>query len=473
MTSVDCSTTGEQQTLSRADVLPRLFAHLDAADIPYCVLGDTRDLCRQSTVDGDIDIAVDPAALDTLPQILAGFCEQEGLRLVQCWQHEVTAFHYVLARRETDGTLGLLSLDICSDFVRNGRPFLTAAHLVDGRQRALDAEAADRGFYVPAPARAFIYYLLKRVDKEVLEAAHGEYLSAVAGEDPEGAAREIERFWSGDQAGALLRAVPSGRWNEVRARLPELRAAMHRALPSKRVLLGAELARGLRRLRRPTGLFVVFLGPDGSGKSSVIDTLIRRGVPAFRRIHYTHFRPRLGLPKGDGAPTTRPHGKRARRRLASVIKLGYYVADYLAGYVAQIRPRLSFSTLVIFDRYYHDILVDPQRYRYGGPVTLAQTLRHLVPSPDLVILLDAPAEVVHARKQEVPLAETVRARQEYLSLINSLPQGRVVDASRPLEQVVAAVEDAILQRAAEMTRRRVKVGSMFPTATRLQEVERA
>lgn len=43
-----------------------------------------------------------------------------------------------------------------------------------------------------------------------------------------------------------------------------------------------------------TGFSVGFTGPDGSGKTTVIDLLLERLAPVFRTAHkYYHFRPTL------------------------------------------------------------------------------------------------------------------------------------------------------------------------------------
>ncbi|GAB1724578.1 MAG: hypothetical protein NTNFB01_34740 [Nitrospira sp.] len=102
------------------------------------------------------------------------------------------------------------------------------------------------------------------------------------------------------------------------------------------------------------------------------------------------------------------------------------------------------STLVLSDRYYHDILVDPKRYRYGGPLWLARWVGKLVPQPDLTIILDAEPVVVQSRKQEVPLEETCRQRVAYRKLLAELRHTSIIDASKPLSEVVQKVEAVIL-----------------------------
>ena len=123
----------------------------------------------------------------------------------------------------------------------------------------------------------------------------------------------------------------------------------------------------------------------------------------------------------------------------------------------KVRRLLVRSTFVAFDRYYHDMLVDPKRYRYGGPMWLARWVGKIIPKPDIVILLDAPAEVLQARKQEVPFKETARQRQAYLKLVRGMKNGVVLDASQPLEKVVEDVNRTILNSMAERTRKHLEL----------------
>ena len=61
-------------------------------------------------------------------------------------------------------------------------------------------------------------------------------------------------------------------------------------------------------------------------------------------------------------------------------------------------------------------MVDPLRYRYGGPKWFAKLLSRLIPEPDLVILLDANEDLILSRKAELPRAEIQRQRQAYAEL---------------------------------------------------------
>ena len=97
--------------------------------------------------------------------------------------------------------------------------------------------------------------------------------------------------------------------------------------------------------------------------------------------------------------------------MSSLAKLGYWAVDYIVGYYLTIRPALARSTLVLFDRYLVDALIDPRRYRYGGPRWALEALWWAIPKPDLVVLLDAPTHVLRDRKQELPAEEIDRLRR--------------------------------------------------------------
>ena len=142
-----------------------------------------------------------------------------------------------------------------------------------------------------------------------------------------------------------------------------------------------------------------------------------------------------------------PHAGRPYAAYISIIKLAYLWLDYVLGYWLVLVHDLAKDGMVIFDRYYDDLLVDPRRYRYGGPMWLARLVSHLIPRPHLAILFDAPPNVIHTRKQEVDLDETVRQCNEYKALVRRLPAAEVIDASRPLDLVMEQVERTILRYA--------------------------
>jgi thymidylate kinase len=189
-------------------------------------------------------------------------------------------------------------------------------------------------------------------------------------------------------------------------------------------------------------LKIVVLGPDGAGKSSVIHGLLDKFALDGCDVKMRHLKPFLFIPKrGEpGAIVNDPHGRPPRSALLSIAKILVWLLE--EWYVNCFQDRNE--TLFIYDRYYHDLLIDPKRYRYGGPQWIAIIVGKLIPQPRLWVLLDAPAQVLQARKQEVPLKETARQRQAYLAFVRDQNSYRIIDASQLLDKMIADTEHAII-----------------------------
>ena len=205
--------------------------------------------------------------------------------------------------------------------------------------------------------------------------------------------------------------------------------------------MGTPTGRGNQR-----GLWVAIFGPDGTGKSTVIERLAREFSLPFHGMQQFHFRPMFHKQWMDSPPVTDPHGKPPRSGPVSIFKLLYWLAACWFGYVLTIRPARANSRLVICDRYFDDIQIDPRRYRLPeSSMWFANFVVPLAPRPDLYVLLDAPAEIAQQRKPEVSPFESQRQRLAYLDMFRLLPNAFVVNAATPLEEVARQVENLILE----------------------------
>ena len=426
-------------------VMQALFDRLSEREIEFCVLGDTQNV--PDAIASDLDMAVPARDLEQMPATLWQFCRDFGLQLVQLIRHERSACYFVIAWHDRVGGLSYLAPDVCSDYRRAGRLLLSADELLARCQPAVDAQGQprDRHIPVPAPDVQFIYYLTKKVDKLELSDAHGAYLSRQWQADPDGALRRLVRFWPElADNGLISHAAMLGEWAGVQAALPQLRRALRRSIRLSPFEAMAEAGRVVERVLRPTGMTVAFVGPDGCGKSSLIERVTADLAPAFRRTTKLHLRPRLIAAGASAAPVADPYAVPARGAMASVAKLACFVADYLAGYALRVQPCVVRSGLVAFDRYFHDILADPKRYRYGAPMALARAAAWLVPGPGLWVVLDAPVPVLQERKREVGEEESALQRRAYLALAAKVGDAVVIDAARSPAAVATDAGQAIL-----------------------------
>ena len=184
--------------------------------------------------------------------------------------------------------------------------------------------------------------------------------------------------------------------------------------------------------------FISFLGCDGSGKSAVLEQVADRLEAEGSKVVRGHWRPKaFSAESGESALASAddPHGQIPRGVVSSMVKLAWLWLNWWLGWWKDLR-KARHDGFVLFDRFHGDLLVDPRRYRYGAPLWIARLASRWMPQPDIVIYLDAPPEVLLSRKQEVPREALERSRAAYLELAASHPRFRIVDASKPLEQVI-------------------------------------
>jgi thymidylate kinase len=424
-----------------------LFEFLDNKNIPYVVVGDVREY--GNTIDSDVDMVISKVHFQDFSKNLQEFCNQTQGKLVQALQHEQTALCFVMAWRNDYAQSQFLHLDICSDFYRQGTLFLKYSELLEG------ASQNNLSFNVPAPDRAFIYYLLKKVDKGSLSDQQFTYLRSEWLKDSKGAIKQVRRFWPEEEIRSIADALSSNDAEGIKGNIPQLKRSLRRSIEFSFQAHWSELIRKITRMLKPTGVFAAFLGADGSGKTTTINKLETTLSPMFRQTCCYHLRPYFGKTSTNLGPTIDPHGQLPRGRILSLLKIGCWWMDYVLGYLLNIYLQVVKSTFVIFDRYYYDLLVDPKRYRYGAPRWIARLIGWFIPRPDLIILLDASSEVLQNRKKEVTLEETRRQREAYLKLVHSLSMGHVVDASKPQQEIVRQIEGIVLDYMEKRTARRL------------------
>ncbi len=444
--------------VSNRDLFEQMIRSFESAGMPYCILAgyDT----YPHLIPSDIDFMVHPKWVKRLPGIINAIAAGTGAHLIQSIRHETTAAYFVLARRD-GAKLTYLHPDSSSDYRRRSRLWLRAETVLENRRRH------PQGFWIPSAADAFAYYLIKKLDKASLDDTQAQQLALRYAEDPHACNAVLHELLPKPEASVIEAAVRTASpfaslpWSAVNEGMDRLRPALSNQ--PTRESAGArlrqavrDLGRVLMRCRRPTGMSIVFLGPDGCGKSSVIAQVSEQLSQAFRQVEYRHLRPGA-LPRTATAPVVDPHGRPPRGLPGSLAKLLYFWTSYLVGSVAWLYPRRVRSTLVVFDRYYQDILADPRRYRYSAPLPLARLLGRWLPQPDMVFILDAPAEALQSRKQEVPFAESARQRNAYLELSTEFRQASVIDASKPLDQVVATVLGHVIDFLEQRTARRLRI----------------
>jgi len=200
----------------------------------------------------------------------------------------------------------------------------------------------------------------------------------------------------------------------------------------------------VKRISEQPILSICFLGPDGSGKSTIIDEVEQSQL--FINNYYFHLKPiKIKSSSANNEMVENPHKYSSYSKLKSYIKLLYFIYQYNMGWLKNIVPMKIKSSLVIFDRYFDDLLVDNKRYRYGGNMIMVKLARIFIPKPELYFILTTDAKVIYERKQEVPFEELERQIVAYSALADGNRYFQI-DVNRSPEEISKEIVTIMMEK---------------------------
>jgi thymidylate kinase len=413
---------GQPRPLS--PLLRACFDALDEAGVRWCLLrGDPEDLAHGAR---DVDLLV--AAVDR-PRLDGLFADQHLLQVVGHGRGRAGFF----VGRDVEAA-SWVRLDVAVDLAYG--PFL---ELETGTASGCLARLERRdAIPVLAPDDAFWSLVLHCIlEKGFVAERHAVFLQALVDrardDSPFGAfvASILPHDWDPARVRSVVRA---GGWGD----LVHLGTAMRRRLWRRDVLgtTGRVVVRSIQRglgfgrlLLRRWGVSVALLGPDGAGKTTLAAAIAADfGLPV-RRIY-------MGMWSDSQRGVT--------GRIPGLAILARPFAAWRKAFVGEYHR--AYGRLVIFDRYTYDALIPPR----GRLVRLKRLyfwfLAHAAPAPQMVIVLDAPGELLFARKGEFDPARLEEDRRQFRALGDRIDSLTVVDAARPPDVIRAEVTDLIWQR---------------------------
>jgi thymidylate kinase len=397
-------------------LLRDVFAALDRAGVRWCLLRGPSGTDMQT---GDVDLLV--AREDAAP--LTGAITPLGFARLPACGYGSHRFHlgYDAA------TDRWLKLDVVTELAFGpwfSLPSEAAAHCLSRRRRLGSAAVLDDG-------DAFWCLLLHRMlDKGSVGAAAAPLarLARAPGCAESPLAREVERIAPGSCTPALLLdAARRAAWTELEARGPFLAVAWrrrHRVASLRRRVMGRVARSASPFLRSRRGMTVALVGPDGAGKSSSAAALALSFPLAVRTVYMS--------------PAMTPRRGSSLRGARLALRIGAQLSRWCRAQALRLRGRL-----VLFDRYAYDALL-PARWPLGHRGRLRRwLLGHICPAPQLIVVLDAPGELLHARTGEHDPAVLEAERRAYLRLARDRARAIVVDATREPDRVRRDITAAI------------------------------
>lgn len=367
------------------------FDALDAASVRWCLLRDAGDA-------SEVDLLAAPEDAERAERAL----EAVGFIRQRAWGYQP---HRFFLRADEDGST---KLDLVT-----GLRFGPASVHVPGLSGVLDRRRRDGSLFRLAQGDEFWALLLHAMlDKPSVEERHRRSLLRLAADGR--AAPPAGLFRSPAEAERIVDAVERDHWDELQAWAKRL--LRRRPLAVLRRAVARHAGWRMPPLRR-RGITVALLAPDGGGKTTIAGLLVRNFPIPVRSIYMGLYKNPRRLPPGIG--------------LAARVALQW--TRYLTALYHRRRGRV-----VLFDRYTDDAAlpvpaVNGRRDRFRRRV-----LAGALPRPDLILVLDAPAEVLLKRKGEHEVQRLERDRRHYRSLAEGSPRAVLLDATRPPDVVARA-----------------------------------
>lgn len=396
------------------------FAALERRALPILALRGARraPLFREG---GDLDLACLPRHRRDVERALRKRLRAYGVTVVS-ERREWSMTQWQLYAPCGPGLHHHLCVDLHTRETCFGVPFLTAERLFEGRSQE---RRPQRPAAVPG---ALLNFLTPYLSGPEVRSEYATRLAVVAEKNPAQFRAVVGDLVGTRRADRFLAALRSTSLADLaHAARPFRRALLARAFIEHPVRSAIGFATcfwsaRIAPLARPRGRTVALLGTDGSGKTTLAESLHEELAGSFRSTNNRTIKLRPGLLPQLGRllgrqPTdeeyARPHRAKPSGTVGTWFRAAYYWLDYTVGYAVRVLPLRRRNTLLVFDRWADDWLIDPARYRMRANSQVVRMFAKLTPRPDVVLVTTAPLRTVRERKREVGPRECLRQLAAY------------------------------------------------------------
>jgi hypothetical protein len=442
----------EPQSKSLHAFLSDLFQALDREGLRPCILRNYEGF-PDVNLGNDIDFFIRPSELARAMRALGSL---DGIRIVGYSERHYVACVFLEGVSPAPG-IRTLHIDFNLSLSWKGLPYLTTEIVL---RTVIERQAGDLNFFVPCPVHQAILSLLASllVAGSLKEKYFPQVQQTFANGSPE-AIDALRPQFGLKAATRVVNSVIDGDRRKVLNCIRPLRNSL-----ALRSLVREPIRSTLAVVRHYTREFAIrfsprtletvcILGVESDRKAAVIEALkpMLQSAAVWMESDPSGLRlPLVGRSRG-----TVPSGETSAQEPAGwLTSMSHMVLWLIEDWLDQFIGRTNL-TLRISGSSFADLLIDPKKHRYGGPMGFARLVGKLFPSPDLWILLDRAAEGSQASREAL-FAEAARRLEAYRSFVKTRKSYVILDASGSASTVTESAYAAIIETLTERVDRKLR-----------------
>mgnify|MGYP004459834485 CR=1 FL=1 len=401
----------------------RMLIHIldecETSRIKYCVLRNYEEI--PNNIGHDVDILVAAKDYLALVEIIGGTRGKFAVSIKKIWDKD-GFYTYILYSFE-EGEMCQLKLDIWIDLRWRGISWIDTDYILENREKCGIT-------YRPSPGCEAAVSMLKELvgGGDIPEKYYSKICNGIMN-DEEKFMSALKPIWD-EYVVFFANSIKNHEWEKIDNSKKKLRRYLLTYSFKNYMILRhfkqniVTMYRKFSAIVYPTGKLVVIIGPDGSGKTTVIDGVksdLKLLFPQISTYHtrlqiFPELRSGLGLSDlkkrnnkdEEGKANTKKEGNSTEQeqsrisKIVSIVVLIYYTLEFVVGRPL-IRNQKREGFLIIFDRYYYDFFSQP--YTRNLIWNYRKFLCKLVPTPDYIFHLYADGKTVFERKGELNIEE--------------------------------------------------------------------
>ena len=404
-----------------SQLLDALFDLLTAKGVRFLVLRN-HDGLPESTNAKDVDILILPnVQFQAIKELVFEVADRLESKVV--WVNNLDYLAgFVLARQGADDVIEYLKLDFFYGLKWRGFNFLSAEQILSSRVPC-------KNYFIPDSGHEAAIHLLNGILYS--RSIKNKYLRIIDDYHTRDSFKDILSY-SGmsflvDKVGSVIGSAADSDLIDViyKLRIIVVRKLRMKIMSPKVILSCLKSIKTELITRRGMGQLISFSGPDGSGKSSIMEFVLEffklSGITGQNSAH--HFLP-AGIPplhrlfkvnkKLSMQDYTKPYSEKSVGSVQSLVRFVYYALAFFIAKKKYIEVQKRRNEVVVFDRYYPDIIADPSRARLSINRKVISTIFKFCASiPQVALVFVASPEILVRRKGELSPKKATQLVEHY------------------------------------------------------------